>query len=376
MLDLICATLLFTPCYTESNGFDDMSQVQTNVAVRKAETASSTALSCEEYTDPSMFEFFPGKTKFPWPGPYDNGNRREVPRVKASDLSYDRFFQEYVLPNKMVIIEGATQNIFKDAPDAWTPTALAQAPFSELLQPVVKKSGRVVDVEAYLSLPQVFAQVDKTIMFNKSLFGELLSSSAEHIPLSNLLFQRQFLLKMKNDSFLNFNGTHFDSLDSSFNLHVSHQGGSLPHSHAPTMNMLFHGSKRWIMVDPMEYPDADARYRFEKMDVWKEAAIGEHPQKWFAQEAKDMLDTLKIPYYDFVLSVGEGVYIPNMWMHGTEDLCRDTVGVELRGLLVEGGYRACWTQALENTYTPPDFKFGYPHVDCDAVWLSGSAMTK
>ena len=61
------------------------------------------------------------------------------------------------------------------------------------------------------------------------------------------------------------------------------------------------------MVGPTGYPDVDARFALEKLDAWDEAAVGEHVQKWLAHEAKARLHSLKIPYYDFVLGVGEAV---------------------------------------------------------------------
>ena len=68
--------------------------------------------------------------------------------------------------------------------------------------------------------------------------------------------QKEYFAKLKvtNSSLLHPSGADRSQVaDSTFNLHISNQGGVLPHSHAATLNTLLFGAKRWILIDPLDY---------------------------------------------------------------------------------------------------------------------------
>lgn len=142
-----------------------------------------------------------------------------------------------------------------------------------------------------------------------------------------------------------------------FNLHMSNQGGAIPHSHRSTLNTLMFGKKRWIMINPLDYPSDLARVaveQFLRASTQRSPSINAPTytsQEWFADEARALLRSFEVPYYDFVQSAGDAVWIPEFWMHATMDLCRWTVATELMGPFVTRGHKYPGTQRfLENGF--------------------------
>jgi len=283
-------------------------------------------------------------------GPLETGLRREIERMDVTRLTPEIFFKWYVHLNRPVLISGASHDLFEGFPDQWTPGALSKSEHSDLKQPVVQQQARVIDkAEDELTIKEIFDQKGRTVLFEKYEFDVLQSEPAEP---QNWMYQQTYFQKLRStNTFLN--SSHGSD---TFNLHVSNQGGALPHSHSPTLNLCMYGAKRWIMVDPFEYTGlnvTDGRETFEMMEVWGSAAEGATSQAWFDEKAVEDLNRLRITYYDFILKAGEAVYIPNFWTHATMDLCRETVGVELKGHLVTSDWVAEGTTRFQPLFTWP-----------------------
>merc|ERR1719356_277079 len=97
------------------------------------------------------------------------------------------------------------------------------------------------------------------------------------------------------------------TLHGSFNLHLSNRGGAIPHSHTTTLNVLFEGAKRWLLVNPLDYPTTEARTKFEQIDkMWEQRFGGQATsepytsQVWYRDEAEEALKTWSVPYYEFI----------------------------------------------------------------------------
>merc|ERR1712232_690054 len=146
---------------------------------------------------------------------------------------------------------------------------------------------------------------------------------------------KDYFNKLQNRSFLRWgNESLLPSKRSTFNLHLSNQGGAIPHSHHTTLNICMYGAKRWLIVNASDFPDDNARAHFEQIDKMveqksKKVLKNYSSQDWFRKEAAELLEKLGVPYYDFVQEQGDAVFIPDFWTHATMDLCRETVGVAI-----------------------------------------------
>lgn len=288
-------------------------------------------------------------------GPTETGLRMEIDRISASQLTTERFFKWYVHPNRPVIISGAADALFHDFPDAWTPDALSNAAYSELKQPVITKQARVLgssgSPDANLTIKEIFEYPSRAIMFRSVAFGVLRQDSQSlEMFAPELQLQQTYFRKLREPRSPNvFLNTANES--DGFNLHLSNQGGALPHSHHSTLNVCMYGAKRWILVNPFDYTSSSAREAFEMMTIVGDAAMGVTSQDWFIENATRELERLRVPYLDFVLNVGEAIYIPNFWTHATVDICRETVGVELTGHTVTSGDIPEGTNRFHHDYT-------------------------
>merc|ERR1712227_114118 len=103
---------------------------------------------------------------------------------------------------------------------------------------------------------------------------------------------------------------------------------------------------QWVLVDPLDYPSDEIRVKFEQIDqmnAQRRMTQGKpdatyYAQDWYRHRAVDELKTLELPYYEFIQNQGDSIFIPDFWAHATVDLCHATVGVELMGVTVTGGF--------------------------------------
>merc|ERR1712232_361360 len=130
-------------------------------------------------------------------------------------------------------------------------------------------------------------------------------------------------------------------------------GGAIPHSHKTTLNTCMYGAKRWILVNPMDYPSPEVRAKFEQIDKMKlqrQGNVAEQEeyssQHWYSNESAELLQSLGIPFYEFIQTRGDAIFIPDFYTHATIDLCRETLGVELMGEVVHRGYENADTSGL------------------------------
>lgn len=266
------------------------------------------------------------KRIFPPKGPHESKFLREVERVEASKLTPESFFELYVSRNRPVIIEGASDALFRDFPNAWTPDALMKHRYSDLPQEVAHW-GCHNEKDAIMNVSGIFTSPTHAVLFigNGITFDEIRSDP-------QWLLQRSYFDKLRTANvFINMSKS---GRYKHFNLHLSNQGGTVPHSHSPTLNMCMFGAKRWIMVDPLYYKEGQ-QHEMEKIRC--QYILETSPQKWFLLNASSQLDSLRVPYYDFIQEAGEAVYLPNYFTHATMDICRETVAVELKGPLVTSG---------------------------------------
>merc|ERR1712039_989403 len=114
--------------------------------------------------------------------------------------------------------------------------------------------------------------------------------------------QQEYLHLLNGDNFLySEHGKRKVNIGTStFNLHLSNQGGAIPHSHHATFNLCFQGVKRWVLIDPMDYPNDSSRALMEQFDWvhWQRSAeggVGYTSQHWFMHEGEELLGAIGAP---------------------------------------------------------------------------------
>jgi hypothetical protein len=229
-------------------------------------------------------------------GPFGVGNFRPVPRVKAATLTPELFHQTYVVPNRPVLISGAAENLFHDVDSFWNIKRLHTSEFAGEKQPVRQRHVRLAGccVDNLLNVSEIYASPTRTVHFEHVTFEELLRDPPKERRLG---LKQEYFHKIKNKTFLRNFGPAEGPMsnlcqdlekesDGSFNLHLSNQGGAVPHSHAATLNVCVQGAKRWIMVDPLDYQNDTVRAIFERHDKVRAEASQEvnfsyTSQDWF-----------------------------------------------------------------------------------------------
>eukprot|EP00747_Dinoflagellata_sp_TGD_P179371 gnl/TRDRNA2_/TRDRNA2_30079_c0_seq1.p1 gnl/TRDRNA2_/TRDRNA2_30079_c0~~gnl/TRDRNA2_/TRDRNA2_30079_c0_seq1.p1 ORF type:complete len:374 (-),score=29.62 gnl/TRDRNA2_/TRDRNA2_30079_c0_seq1:28-1149(-) len=286
------------------------------------------------------------QTWSPSHGPFAHAMQKPIDRVNAEDLTPGRFHEQYIKTNRPVVVSGAASNLFVDSP--WTVDDVMNDPYANIPQPVKTHQLRLSAHEkTKMTVPEIFAHPGRAVHFEPVVWSSL---TQEKLHPRRMHLKKDFFAKFRNSTFLqheNLRDKRFIHR-TSFNLHLSNQGGAIPHSHQSTLNVLLHGAKRWIMVNPMDYRSDADRAAFETIDDQVNQRKGTSSirtsQSWFMQNASDWIENLSVPYHDFVLHEGDAIFIPNFWTHGTMDLCRETIGVELMGSYVHSGYKPEWTK--------------------------------
>mmetsp|Transcript_21631 Transcript_21631/g.50542 ORF Transcript_21631/g.50542 Transcript_21631/m.50542 type:complete len:373 (-) Transcript_21631:252-1370(-) len=323
-----------------------------SVACTESEQADGSSGSCAASgdaeaasSDDSILRFLRASTRCK---PYDLNPSAHFPRtnvqlqkeiqvVNVSDLESGWIQSSFWKENKPVLIRGAAENLFNEVDTAWSIEGILQSQHADQLLPV-SYGGRISqsNTRGRMALKEIVERQNMTVSFWNWQFEELSEqapdvSSRQSLPLK---LQKEYFAKMKAENFVRPKG--WKKLGGQFNLHLSHRGGALPHSHNPVINVLFQGAKRWILVDPAEVPPTVDKYKFELMDVQPFNSPSTYSaHQWF----EDVAGSMPMPFYDFVQEEGEAVFVPTRYTHATVDLCTDTVGTVLGGEFIGGASR-------------------------------------
>eukprot|EP00747_Dinoflagellata_sp_TGD_P040098 gnl/TRDRNA2_/TRDRNA2_140661_c0_seq1.p1 gnl/TRDRNA2_/TRDRNA2_140661_c0~~gnl/TRDRNA2_/TRDRNA2_140661_c0_seq1.p1 ORF type:complete len:242 (+),score=15.54 gnl/TRDRNA2_/TRDRNA2_140661_c0_seq1:45-728(+) len=213
-------------------------------------------------------------------------------------------------------------------------------------------------VADFLNVEEIFAQRNRTVLFKDFSFAQLSGRTNLTHPIlnqstMNMELQRHYFHKLKDANaileHLPKNGL--------FNLVLSNQGGTLPHHHGPAINVMFHGAKRWVLVDPFVFKSTKQRDAFELLNrirFW-DATHKYHSHEWFRDR---VLQNMTIPYYDFVLEQGDALFIPRNVSHATTDLCRETVAVVMQGAFLDHRSSDPYSFSRAKPWANADFNCG------------------
>lgn len=265
------------------------------------------------------------------------GLRVEIETVDVAQMTPELFKRRYLIPRTPVILRGASKDMLRGSEHLWTPEALVKSRYAGIKQPVHRSAGRIVSPAAqWMTVDEIFKEPDRTVLFDKTKFTKLAGKLKKK---KRLKLQQQYFRKLHHNKLLQHQDRIFPkppkNVEATFNLHVSNQGGALPHSHGATINALLYGAKRWFLKDPRTFKSRERQLKFEMM---KKHSIHDNKDnytshQWFKDK---VMDNMKTPYYDFIQEPGDAVFIPLYFTHATIDLCRETVGVVLMGETIFG----------------------------------------
>ena len=121
-----------------------------------------------------------------------------------------------------------------------------------------------------------------------------------------------------------------------FAMKITRRGGSLPHSHCDTLNVLTVGSKRWIIVIMQDYSDLRDKILYESIAIKNAAlrhAVHENAYTslhWISNQSRDP-SFIPHTHYDFVQRAGDVLFVPESATHTTLDICDLQIGAVLQG---------------------------------------------
>eukprot|EP00971_Amphidinium_carterae_P122576 2426831-Amphidinium_carterae.1 len=153
-----------------------------------------------------------------------------------------------VAQNSPVLIESAAEDLFENV--SWTPESLLCRAGALERQGVVQNKTRLVGYkDGYMDINSLLSGDGRAVLFQAYNFNDLDDGEAPQL-------QKEYFSKLKvNNSLLQ---PQHEATSNTFNLHISNKGGALPHSHAATLNVLLHGAKRWLLVDPQVRPTSSS----------------------------------------------------------------------------------------------------------------------
>jgi len=274
-----------------------------------------------------------------------HGMQQEVQKIDVSEITPELFHERYVRRNLPVIVRGAAGNIFLDAA-SWTVEGLLANPVSRIKQRCLLSGAnswgqlsrgkwgadRLPNNTRMLDLHELVEYPTRAVLFRTVPF-KLLWPAAAHWD-EAMSLQRFYFAKLRQSNMLQHTNTSIME-PSFFNLHVSNQGGAMPHLHDAVMNVLFQGTKKWILFDPLQVNISS------RTSGWKRSrrlvSMNRTSQEWFADPHLRTWRS-RVPHYEFDLHEGEGLFIPEGWVHATMDLTKITVGAVLKSQVVHSGF--------------------------------------
>lgn len=310
------------------------------VVLTLAESQCGTGESCEA----DEINFLQLKIEDSIPGTHMHPGRavQEVMHVDVSELTPELFHQRYVKRNLAVIVHGAAGNIFSDIP-SWSVRGLLSSPHASTKQRCMLTGASLnwrelsegnwsadsihTGIEM-MDLHELVAYPKRAVLFRTVPFKLLWPEAAYwDAPMS---LQRQYFQKLRERNVLQHaNASRMEP--SFFNLHLSNQGGAMPHFHSAVINVLFQGSKKWILIDPLQVDSGFHSFLQMSQSTFQTS------QEWFGNpDVRKWLS--RNPHYEFTLREGDGLFIPEGWVHATVDLTRITLGAILKSQVVHNGF--------------------------------------
>jgi hypothetical protein len=253
----------------------------------------------------------------------------DIMRVPVSELTPATFLSRFVIPRRPVIIQGAAANLFHGTEDdgIWSVGGLERAKHANEKLPI--KQGDVgysldgvgnPNSPLQLDVAEVFQQTNRTVVFMKEKISALQApvSSAR-----NSLFSELF------STYRERNNIASDFTEAILSL--ANQAGATPHAHGAVVNVLFQGAKRWIISDlkPHLFPNGvyDPTVEGGMKRLW--LGHGQNAHDWFKEHASRDDGYYNATLLDFVQQEGEVLFLPDLFLHATVDICREAVSVIL-----------------------------------------------
>lgn len=237
-----------------------------------------------------------------------------VPRVRRADITLEQFFQEYVLTNTPVIVEGACARW--PAMDRWSPEALEERFRHVAFKVGNSDGGKTLRLKLKYFLDYMRHQQDDSPLY---LFETGLddTGSMRHL-LDDFempdLFPHDWLNLMNEDSRPPNRWFCVGPKRSGTSVHIDPLGTS-------AWNAVTHGCKRWVLFEP---------------ETAKRVAKGKDVrQKGEDDEAIMYFDFLlprlkrrhpEVRVYEGLQNAGDLIYVPGDWWHGVLNL-EDCVAV-------------------------------------------------
>eukprot|EP00747_Dinoflagellata_sp_TGD_P069852 gnl/TRDRNA2_/TRDRNA2_156320_c2_seq12.p1 gnl/TRDRNA2_/TRDRNA2_156320_c2~~gnl/TRDRNA2_/TRDRNA2_156320_c2_seq12.p1 ORF type:complete len:367 (+),score=40.57 gnl/TRDRNA2_/TRDRNA2_156320_c2_seq12:69-1169(+) len=271
-----------------------------------------------------------------------------VPNCRATDVMQASDLELHQMPlDRPVLIRGGAADLFRKtgANSMWTIEGLLQKP-AQRFQVLGSHGVGIANLpDEYLQdLPGVPAPSKRILTINEALKEEhqtviwAAMETNELVSNETLRKDHQDTSPLEAEYFRTLNpGSMFlrqntDFKVCTFVLHISNQGGALPHFHEPVVNSLFQGAKRWILYNFEHCQDAGCQQSSDMLQVvesrWVEAGYTSHD--WFKEHAEDLAGYHE-HVFDFIQQEGDALFIPEGWFHATIDLCRETLGAVLMG---------------------------------------------
>lgn len=227
-----------------------------------------------------------------------------IESVNYSDFSTKEFYENYFIPKKPLLIQGASNDwpLMKKWNKEYIINHAGKEECTVVRDSRPAASKETSTLENYfknlkncstLSLKE-FNKGDKPIFFKDLIFP-------------NKLFETTDIYRY-------------------FFFHADNNSGTLPHNHGDAFNFLVFGRKSWVMfdADPTTSPNG---YNL-LLQYNKKYPVGAHSSEWFASELLN-IGKKKIHYYNFIQEPGEIVYIPHRYAHTVLNLD------EVMGLVIE-----------------------------------------
>lgn len=344
----------FTAVLVSLAAFERATAIQLASSEKRAFKRPSIQSLLRETTTCTPYEL-PDELLPPHGEDHKKGLRKTMDRVDASKLSPADFYQDYVQRSKPVILKGGAVNLFDDADTAWTVKGFLQNKHASTKQPCTSVgyfgSWRTVqDSEQECTPKEVFDSPTRMVLLQHFQFESLMCSSESPVNCDPLLWSfsgKKYLSKNQGKLYKEYFKTLRDSNflvseNASYNWPsdiywlLSNQAGSSPHHHGPTVNGIFHGAKRWILVDPADMNEKQGYLEIERLQTAMNLSYTSHD--WF----REVVPSLTVPHYDFILEAGDALFFPDGFTHATIDLCRETVATAMMGKIVRQDVPSLW----------------------------------
>lgn len=227
------------------------------------------------------------------------GTIREIEKLSSTELPYERFLREYVVPNKPVVIKDATPGW--SALREWTPEFFKSCFGSRMVEVTYGKSmllGDLIDAVLASSVEHPGPYLHKVIIHQH--MPELLASLA---PENVYAFPRRYCSPLMPK--------RFQRPDGYLKLLIGGVGGKFPLIHydsdnANAMITEIYGDKQFVLIAPEEsdfvYPHPNSRHTSQIDNL-------ENP------DTEKFPLFLKATQFRTVLKPGEMIFVPSRWWH-------------------------------------------------------------